>query len=304
MNRSRWTQALLMLMEAAVLLLLGCGDTLVPGQAERPCEDVAEAIAYRSFLCLGDSDKANTRYDNFQATYTCESLFDSQIEPHYACIETITEASCDEADRFGDDLEAWLAYGATCQTGTRTEGDITCADFQGDLSTAVVERFNTCWGFTQALPILSSSMADDFDCASDLDADPEALAAARQACLEGLQTRSCSRQFSVEAGLNNTDCDTLISRVGSSQACGEMALTLMLAVSSSNIETNCRLPEGTMSSTLFDAFLATYTCTTDLTDPAQWQRHQQCLEILSALRCSDITSPTDVNSWVQRAGPD
>jgi hypothetical protein len=101
----------------APLALIGCAPAWIPMEPQAVCQDVAYAVAARTFECQSDEALATERTAAFEDGYTC--LVTSLREPiglYYACPVAVNALSCDEVEAFGDDLDLWLAASDACAT--------------------------------------------------------------------------------------------------------------------------------------------------------------------------------------------
>lgn len=103
-------------MMLGALICLRCDKPYREFETDQVCRDVGYAISARTLDCSGDEKLAQERYASFEAAYTCRvsSLEFEPIDVYYHCVYQISEAGCDEAERYGNDLIAWLSLSPAC----------------------------------------------------------------------------------------------------------------------------------------------------------------------------------------------
>lgn len=79
--------------------------------------DVGYSIASRTFQCTGNQKLANRRYEAFDDTYTCvaPSPQNTEYAQFFDCSIQVYRTSCDDVERFADDLDAWLGASTMCR---------------------------------------------------------------------------------------------------------------------------------------------------------------------------------------------
>lgn len=95
---------------------LGCSHNLVELPPDQPCLDAGYNIAARTFECTGDADLANARFEVFRDQFRCKPV-DVQTDPvdeYFHCSVAIGALSCDQVDRFGDNIACWMSVSSAC----------------------------------------------------------------------------------------------------------------------------------------------------------------------------------------------
>jgi hypothetical protein len=111
----------LLLVPVALGTLLGCAS-LEGMDPDQPCLEAGYAIASRTFDCEDDGELANARYERFAEELACiphplEEEDGAKLNPQvdlFHCAYTIRTLGCGDADRFGDDLAAWMSVSPAC----------------------------------------------------------------------------------------------------------------------------------------------------------------------------------------------
>lgn len=90
-----------------VLCASGCA-----GRAS--CEEVAQAVAIRTWECTGLSDLGYGRARSMRHHLECTGEDDDAKVVSGRCLEELGELSCAQAEAAGDDPRAWLDATETC----------------------------------------------------------------------------------------------------------------------------------------------------------------------------------------------
>jgi len=120
MSRGR-IAGMLVGLQGGLSVLVAC-TSLEGMQADQPCLEAGYAIASRTFDCTEDGDLANERYERFVDEMACiphplEEEEGGKTNPQkdlFHCAYVIRTLSCEDADAFGDELDAWLSVSPAC----------------------------------------------------------------------------------------------------------------------------------------------------------------------------------------------
>lgn len=107
-------------MTLAWIALLGACPTEVSG--DDLCREVGYAIAARTETCTGNGTLAEQRFLAFEDAYTCVEIAPDAtttddgvpVADLYACPLAIRNLACELANRYADDLDAWLSASPAC----------------------------------------------------------------------------------------------------------------------------------------------------------------------------------------------
>jgi hypothetical protein len=86
-------------------------EEIKPGQV---CEDVASAIASRTYACTGDPKLANGRAERFERAHRCVTDDFSNLEELYLCPVSIQALPCAQVAANAEAWSQWLATSSTC----------------------------------------------------------------------------------------------------------------------------------------------------------------------------------------------
>jgi hypothetical protein len=97
-------------------LAAGCDSPYQPMPVDQVCLDTGYAIAARTFACGAGEAAASARFKAFETQFRC-LVTDLNLDPvdvFYHCVAEINATTCEDVDRLGDDLNAWLALSPAC----------------------------------------------------------------------------------------------------------------------------------------------------------------------------------------------
>lgn len=113
MGKTARSPSELLLAAFVVSLLLTCKgyEELEPDDV---CQETGFSIANRTLTCTDDTELGNERYERFRDQYRCIAKLDVNDGALFDCAISLRKLSCADVEKFGDDLDAWLAYGNGC----------------------------------------------------------------------------------------------------------------------------------------------------------------------------------------------
>ncbi len=252
----------------------GCGETVKLG-IEDPCQDLASAISYRTYLCDGDRDAANARHDLALQTLSCSEV--TNVAEHFECLDDITNATCDQANAAGDDIIAWLSLGDGCFAEVDTSGNLNCTVFNVAARQALVTRSVACGD--NAFVLNEEELARDYGCVEAQPGRDEESKQQRQACLEAIPSATCRQTQVAEAWLP-PECEGLYARTNTISA---QDVCASLAVLMSEVLPRC----STLSpAEIEESFPRIFTCQD--VQPEQIQAYLTCRRQMREVACTDV----------------
>lgn len=274
---------------------LGCGDGTRPYSTDAACGEVAQAIAYSTFLCEGDSAKANALHDGFLSNYSCASVPGEPLPDPFTCAAAIQEAECATTEGFDDNWDAWLGLDASCTTivgnpGTSSGDAAACARNLDVIRQALLSKSSSCWNLLQFSNVLAVPLTTGTVTCTPFDsADAATYEAARDRCVN-IINNTCSRSPSIDEW--TFGCSDALQRVRSNPAevCGEVGEAIRFA------SLGCL--DETQQNILVSNFINRATCTADLTNPSALLQHRECLAGLVQISACDANAGQRADFWL------